>query len=153
VGEVFFYHLTQTPLEVTLRSLLEKSLGAGWRVAVRGQSEAALDRLDAQLWQQGPEDGFLPHGRAGGPHDAAQPVLLTTARAAANRPDCVVSVEGAEIAADEVAALARAMILFDGNDPEGLQIARAQWRSLKEAGVKAKYWSEDSGRWEMKAET
>jgi DNA polymerase-3 subunit chi len=152
VGEAFFYHLTRTPMEATLRTLLEKSLGSGWRVAVRGQSEAVLERLDAQLWL-GPDDGFLPHGRAGGPHDAEQPVLLTTARTAANRPDCLISVEGAEIAPDEVAAFARTMILFDGNNPEGLQTARAQWRGLKEAGVKAKYWSEDSGRWEMKAET
>jgi DNA polymerase-3 subunit chi len=152
LGEAFFYHLTRTPLEATLRTLLEKSLGAGWRVAVRGQSDAVLDRLDAQLWL-GPEDGFLPHGRAGGPHDADQPVLLTTARTAANRPDCVISVEGAEIAADEVTAVARAMILFDGHDPQAVQIARDQWRSLKDAGIKAKYWSEESGRWEMKAES
>lgn len=152
MGEVFFYHLTRSPLEDTLRLLLLKSLGAGWRVAVRGRTEAALDRLDAALWL-GPEDAFLPHGRAGGPQDAEQPILLSTEGAAANRPECVVSVEGAEITAAEVGDLARAMIVFDGNDPEGLQAARAQWRALKEAGVKAKYWSEEGGRWEMKVET
>ena len=152
MGEVYFYHLTQSPLEGTLRVLVEKARGAGWRVAVRGRTEAVLDRLDAALWL-GEDDGFLPHGRAGGPHDAEQPVLLTTEVAAANRPDCVVSVEGAGIAAEELAGLARAMILFDGNDPAGLETARAQWRALKEAGAKAKYWSEDGGRWEMKAET
>jgi DNA polymerase-3 subunit chi len=152
LGEVFFYHLTRAPLEVTLRTLLEKSLGAGWRVAVRGRTEEALDRLDAQLWL-GPEDGFLPHGRAGGLHDAAQPVLLTTGREAANRPDCVVSVEGAEIGAEETGGLARAMILFDGHDPGAVQAAREQWKALTGAGAKAKYWSEESGRWEMKAES
>jgi len=152
VGEVYFYHLTRTPLEVTLRTLLERSLGAGWRVAVRGRSEATLDRLDAQLWLGG-DDGFLPHGRAGGPHDADQPILLTAAREAANLPSCVVSVEGAEIAAEELAGLDRAMILFDGNDVEALQVARGQWKSLKDAGAKAKYWSEDGGKWEMKAES
>ena len=152
MGEVFFYHLTRAPLEVTLRSLLEKSLGAGWRVAVRGRTDEALDRLDAALWL-GPEEGFLPHGRAGGAHDAAQPVLLTTGREAANRPDCVVSVEGAEIGAEEAAGLARAMILFDGHDPGAVQAAREQWKALTGAGAKAKYWSEESGRWEMKAES
>lgn len=152
MGEVFFYHLTRAPLEVTLRTLLEKSLGAGWRVAVRGRTEEALERLDAQLWLE-PEEGFLPHGRAGGPHDAAQPVLLTTAREAANRPDCVVSVEGAEIGAEEAERLARAMILFDGHDPGAVQAAREQWRALTGAGARAKYWSEESGRWEMKAES
>jgi DNA polymerase-3 subunit chi len=152
LGEVFFYHLTRAPLEVTLRALLEKSLAAGWRVAVRGRSDEMLDRLDAQLWL-GPEDGFLPHGRAGGPHDAAQPVLLTTARTAANGAQCVVSVGGAAIDAEETAALARAMVLFDGHDPAAVQDARAQWRALTGAGAKAKYWSEESGRWQMKAES
>lgn len=152
MGEVFFYHLTRTPLEATLRALLEKSLGAGWRVAVRGRTEATLDRLDAALWL-GDDAGFLPHGRAGGPHDPDQPVLLTTGVAAANGPDCVVSVEGAVIAPEEAPGLARAMILFDGNDATELDTARGQWRALKAAGVKAKYWSEDGGRWEMKSET
>ena len=152
MGEVFFYHLTQSPLEATLRQLLEKSLAQGWRVAVRGQSAALLDRLDGALWL-GPEDGFLPHGRAGGPHDAQQPVLLTTDAAAPNRPDCVVSVEGAPITAEEMGALSRAMIMFDGHDGAALATARAQWKALTGAGIKAKYWSEESGRWAMKAES
>ncbi|MDG3042496.1 DNA polymerase III subunit chi [Roseicyclus marinus] len=152
MGEVFFYHLTQSPLDGAVRLLVEKSLGAGWRVAVRGRSEALLDQLDAALWL-GDEAGFLPHGRAGGAHDADQPILLTVGREAVNRPDCLLCVEGAEIGAEEVGLLARAMIVFDGHDPQAVQEARNQWRSLKEAGVKAKYWSEESGRWAMKAET
>lgn len=152
MGEVFFYHLTQSPLEAALRLLLGKSLEAGWRVAVRGRSDALLDHLDAALWL-GDEAGFLPHGRAGGPQDADQPVLLTTRAEAANRPDCLVAVEGAEVAAGEVEGLKRAMILFDGQDPQAVQVARDQWRIFKDAGVKAKYWSEESGRWAMKAET
>jgi DNA polymerase-3 subunit chi len=111
-----------------------------------------LDRLDAALWQ-GAEDSFLPHGRAGGPHDGAQPVLLTTAMTAANRPDCLVSIEGAPLAPEELGALARAMILFDGQDGAALATARAQWKALTAAGIKAKYWSEESGRWAMKAES
>jgi DNA polymerase-3 subunit chi len=152
LGEVFFYHLTQSPLEATLRLLLGKSLEAGWRVAVRGRSEAMLDHLNAALWL-GDEAGFLPHGRAGGPHDADQPVLLTTSPEAANRPDCLVAVEGAALAPEEAAGLKRAMIVFDGQDPQAVQGARDQWRAMKDAGVKAKYWSEESGRWAMKAET
>ncbi|AHM05465.1 DNA polymerase III chi subunit [Roseibacterium elongatum DSM 19469] len=152
MGAAFFYHLTRHPVEVTLRTLLEKSRQQGWRVAVRGRTDEALDRLDAQLWL-GPEDGFLPHGRAGGPHDADQPILLTTGAAAPNRPDCVISVEGAGVAAPEVTALSRVMILFDGHDEAAKQTAREQWRSLTDAGVEAKYWSEESGRWEMKAQS
>jgi len=154
MGAVFFYHLTRNPLEVTLRVLLEKSLGAGWRVAVRGRSDEMLERLDQLLWLK-PEDGFLPHGRAGGPHDADQPVLLTTAQTgqAANAATCLISVEGAQITAEEVAPLERAMILFDGHDPGAVQAAREQWKALTGAGAAAQYWSEESGRWEKKAES
>ena len=151
MGEAYFYHLTRAPLEVTLGVLLGKSLGAGWRVAVRGRTEAVLDRLDEQLWLR-PEDGFLPHGREGGARDALQPVLLTTG-AAANDPTCLVSVEGAPISAAEVGAMQRAMILFDGQDETAVQTAREQWKSLTGAGVRAKYWSEESGSWQMKAES
>ncbi|MEM9754649.1 MAG: DNA polymerase III subunit chi [Pseudomonadota bacterium] len=150
MGEVFFYHLTRQALEPTLRVILEKSLAQGWRVAVRAPDDSLLDRLDQQLWLI-PEDGFLPHGRAGGPQDADQPILLTPDRTAANRPDAVVSVAGAEIGAHEAATLARASILFDGQDAAAVEAARAQWRRLTEAGIGAVYWSDASGRWEEKS--
>lgn len=151
MGAVYFYHLTRAPLEVTLRLLLEKSLAAGWRVAVRGRSDDLMDRLDQQLWLT-PEDGFLPHGRAGGAHEADQPVLLTTERVAPNDPTCLISVEGAALDPDEVAPLARAMVLFDGHDTAAVQAAREQWKTLTAAGLAAQYWSEESGKWEKKAE-
>jgi len=68
MGAAFFYHLTRKPLEVNLPMLLEKARGAGWRVAVRGREAARMDWLDEKLWQ-GPEEGVLPHGRAGQPHE------------------------------------------------------------------------------------
>lgn len=152
MGAAYFYHLTRRPLVETLRMLLDRSQAQGWRVAVRGPDLAGLEALDRALWL-GPDDGFLPHGMAGGPHDAAQPVLLTTAAEAANTPACVMSVHGAEVTAQEVAALERVCVLFDGDDEAALTRARAQWKTLKEAGASAQYWSEESGRWEKKAET
>ncbi len=148
MGAVYFYHLTRSPLEATLPVLLEKALAAGWRVAVKGTDGARLDWLDERLWQG---DGFLPHGRAGGPHDAMQPVLLTDGPAP-NGATCVMAIDGAEIAADDVAALERACILFDGNDPAAVEAARDQWRTLTGAGVAAQYWSQESGSWAKKAE-
>ncbi|MFC3615943.1 DNA polymerase III subunit chi [Lutimaribacter marinistellae] len=151
MGAVYFYHLTRRPLDETLSVLLGKSLQAGWRVAVRGREPDRLAWLDEKLWL-GAEDGFLPHGLAGGPYDALQPVLLGNERTAGNSPHCVMSIDGAEIAADEVQALERTCILFDGGDDAAVQHARRQWRELTKAGCSAKYWSEESGRWEMKAE-
>lgn len=149
MGAAFFYHLTRAPLAVTLGSLVEKSLGAGWRVEVRGRSEADLTPIDAALWQR---EGFLPHGGAGGAHDADQPVLLTTS-VGTNGATCIMSVGGAEVTPAEIMAADRVCILFDGHDPQALDHARGQWISLKDAGVAAQYWSEESGKWEMKAES
>ena len=84
MGAAFFYHLTQRPLEATLPMLLTKALQAGWRVAVRGRDAGQMAWLDEKLWL-GPEDGFLPHGLAGGAHEADQPVLLTTQEARVTR--------------------------------------------------------------------
>ncbi|WP_136440872.1 DNA polymerase III subunit chi [Pacificoceanicola onchidii] len=152
MGEAYFYHLTRRPMDETLSVLLEKSLGAGWRVAVRGQEPGRIDWLDQKLWL-GPEDGFLPHGQAGGPHDGLQPILLTYGPDLPNDPQCLMSVDGAVISAEEVEAMTRVCVLFDGHDSEAVHIAREQWRTLTGAGCKAKYWSEESGRWEMKAES
>jgi DNA polymerase-3 subunit chi len=151
MGAAFFYHLTQRPLEATLPVLIERSLGAGWRVAVRGADAARMDWLDQKLWQ-GPDDGFLPHGLAGGPHDALQPVLLTTAPDCPNGAQCLMAVDGAEVTPEEVAGYERVCILFDGADATALDRARGQWRDLTGAGVSAQYWSEESGKWEKKAE-
>ena len=149
MGDVFFYHLTERPLEATLPVLLQKALGAGWRVAVRGRDEERLKELDAKLWLG---EGFLPHGVAGGAHDARQPVLLTTGEAE-NDPSCLMAVDGAEVSAHEVSALTRVCILFNGADDGAVEGARAQWRTLTGAGITAKYWAEEDGRWTMKAES
>jgi DNA polymerase-3 subunit chi len=152
MGDVYFYHLTHQPLEVTLPMLLGKARQAGWRVAVRGRSAERIEWLDNKLWL-GAEDQFLPHGRAGGEFDADQPILLTTAPEAANDPACVMAVDGAPVTPEEVSQRNRVCVLFDGNDPEALDIARGQWRSLTKAGCRAKYWSQESGSWQMKAES
>ncbi|MCV2889269.1 DNA polymerase III subunit chi [Ruegeria aquimaris] len=151
MGAAYFYHLTRNPLEATLPVLLTKALGAGWRVAVRGGDPGRLEWLDEKLWL-GADDGFLPHGMAGGPHDAEQPVLLTAGPELANGATCVMCIDGAAVSPEEVTALDRVCILFDGNDPSAVDAARGQWRALTGAGCTAQYWSEESGRWEKKAE-
>lgn len=155
MGAAYFYHLTEGPLEATLPSLLAKARQAGWRIEVRGTAPDRIAALDLALWQ-GPPEAFLPHGVAGGPHDAAQPVLLTTGQPrdqpAANAPDCVMCIDGAAILAPEVQALQRVCILFDGHDADALNAARVQWKELTTAGCAAQYWAQDGGGWTKKAE-
>ena len=152
MGAAYFYHLTRKPLQETLPVLLEKARGAGWRIAVRGTDPDRLAWLDDVLWLGG-ETSFLPHGLAGGAHDALQPILLTASAEAPNQPSCVMSVDGAGVSAEEVSTLERVCILFDGTDPQAVQQARGQWKALTGAGCAAQYWSEESGRWEKKAES
>ncbi|WP_413870388.1 DNA polymerase III subunit chi [Albidovulum sp.] len=152
MGQAMFYHLTRSPLEVALPMLLAKSLQSGWHVVVRGTDAGRLDWLDRTLWTVS-DDGFLPHGLAGGPHDALQPVLLTTGREAPNRAQCLMAVDGAEVSAADCETVERACILFDGNDPKAVERARGQWRALTAAGIAAQYWSEEGGRWQKKAES
>jgi DNA polymerase-3 subunit chi len=149
MGAAFFYHLTDSPLEATLPMLVGKARGAGWRVLVRVDDEALRKRLDDVLWQ-GPEDGFVPHGVAGGPHDGEQPVLLGAVPS--DGFGCVMSVAGADVTADEVGALERTCILFDGHDGAALDHARGQWKALTDAGCSAQYWAQEGGRWTKKAE-
>lgn len=152
MGAAYFYHLTRGPLESTLPVLLQKARGAGWRVAVRGTSPERLEWLDQKLWLLG-DESFLPHGLAGGPHDAEQPILLTTQSDMPNRAQCLMAVDGAGVTPEEVAAAERVCILFDGNDPAAVDAARNQWKALTGAGAAAQYWSEESGKWEMKRES
>lgn len=147
-----FYHLTQRPMEDTLLMLLGKARAAGWRVVVQGNATDRMAWLDEKLWL-GAEDGFLPHGLAGGPHDALQPVLLTTENSRPNGATCLMSIDGAEVSPEDVSALERVCVLFDGGAADALEVARGQWRKLKEAGVAAEYWSEESGSWQKMAET
>lgn len=148
MGNALFYHLTRSPAEALLPVLIGKSLAAGWRVELRGADPDRMDWLDRHLWQG---DGFLPHGLAGGPHDARQPVLLTLpGQAASNHPACLMALDGAGVSADEVQRFQRVCIIFDGGDDAATARARDQWRALTGAGATAEYWSEESGRWERK---
>lgn len=147
-----FYHLTRDPVEALLPTLIGKANEIGLKVALRGVDRARMEALDRLLWLG---EGFLPHGLAGGPHDADQPCLLVwtpdPAEALPNRPGCLVTLDGAEVAPDEAAAVDRLCVVFDGTDAESVARARDQWRALTGAGVAAEYWSRESGRWECKA--
>lgn len=145
-----FYHLTRSTVEETMATLLPRALSQGWRVMVRGCQRETLERLDQTLWLR-PEDGFLPHGLQGGPHDADQPILLGMG-AITNDARALMLVESAVTTPAEAAPLERVWVIFDGADQVALTAARALWTALTGAGMAAQYWSEKSGRWEKKTE-
>lgn len=151
MGEVKFFHLTQRSLAEAARPLLTQSLGLGWKVMVRGQNVAVLRGLDEALWRE-PADGFLPHGLAGGPHDAHQPVLLGSG-AATNGADALILLSGEKVDPAEAGQMHRVWYLFEDADYDQMALARVEWKAVVAAGLVAEYWSDASGKWEKKAQS
>lgn len=152
MGLVLFYHLIRSTTAETLAVNAPRALLQGWRVMIRGTAPQALAELDSALWLAGGEDSFLPHGLAGGPQDSEQPVLIGTGLPV-NRAEVLALIDGAEATEDEIAAMQRVWVLFDGQDQARVQSARAQWKAVVAAGHVAQYWSDEAGRWEKKAES
>ncbi|MFN4131296.1 MAG: DNA polymerase III subunit chi, partial [Paracoccaceae bacterium] len=142
--------LTRSTAEQTARVIITRARAQGWHLMLRGTDAAELNRLDARFWTT-PDNSFVPHGREGGPHDARQPLLLGTGPAT-NDAKGILLIDGAETDPAEAQALERVWILFDATSPDRLDHARSQWKRLTGAGVPAQYWSEESGKWEKKAE-
>ena len=146
---VFFYHLERQPLEAVLPQLLAKSLERGWRVVVQAGTEERAEALASHLWTFS-DESFLPHGtRADGSADL-QPIWLTSEDENPNAATVRFYVDGAAVG--DIAGLTRAVILFDGNDPDALDRARADWKRFRGAGHEVSYWQQDEqGRWQNRA--
>lgn len=146
--DIFFYHLEQVPLERALPALLEKTLERGWRAVVEVGSSDRAEALDMTLWTYR-DESFLPHGLAGGPADALQPVLLTTGDDNGNGAHVRFFVDRAvpRVEGD----YQRLVYLFDGHDPDAVEEARGAWRALSKQNT-CTYWQQEAGgRWAKKA--
>jgi DNA polymerase-3 subunit chi len=148
--EVLFYHLQRQPLEKVLPTLLEKSLERGWRVVVQASSEERIDALDAHLWVWR-DDSFLPHATWRESDLATQPIVLTVTDHNPNGAAVRFLIDGAGMPAD-AASYQRIVLVFDGDDPDAVDAARAHWSKVKAEGLEATYWqSDEQGRWQRKA--
>jgi DNA polymerase-3 subunit chi len=150
VTEILFYHLQHQPLERVLPTLLEKSLERGWRVVVQAASEERVEALDAHLWTFR-DDSFLPHSTWRDANAREQPILLTIDAGNPNSAQVRFLLDGAPVP-DDVATYDRIVLLFDGNDTDAVEAARARWSEAKGNGFDVTYWQPDeSGRWQRKA--
>jgi len=148
--EILFYHLQHQPLERVLPTLLEKSLERGWRVVVQTASEERAEALDAHLWTFR-DDSFLPHGTWREGEAREQPILLTLHDDNPNGARVRFLIDGAPLPAD-VAAYDRIVLIFNGEDPDAVDAARARWSEAKQNGFAVTYWQPDErGRWQRKA--
>jgi DNA polymerase-3 subunit chi len=149
--EVLFYHLQGRRLEGALPPLLEKSLERGWRVVVQAGSEERIEALDALLWTYS-DDSFLPHGTARDHDIGEQPILLTLGDDNPNRAHVRFLLDGVDVPSD-ADSYERIVLLFDGDDPDAVEAARARWRDARAKGFAATYWQQDAhGRWERQAD-
>jgi DNA polymerase III subunit chi len=148
--EILFYHLKgQTPEQV-LPALLQKSLDRGWRVVVQASSEERVEALDAHLWTWR-DDSFLPHGTWREAEAAQQPILLTVHDHNPNGAVVRFLVEGA-LMPEHASVYERLVFLFDGDDPDAVEAARARWSEAKSAGFEVTYWQADEkGVWRRQA--
>ena len=147
--EVHFYHLQSQPLERALPLLIEKCLERGWRCVVQAASAERVDALDSLLWTYR-DDSFLAHGTDRDEEAAEHPVVLTTKPENPNGAAVRFLVDGA--AATDLSAYQRAIVLFDGNDPDAVDTARDQWKEAQGEGFEVVYWQQDKdGRWQKKA--
>ncbi|MFN4141573.1 DNA polymerase III subunit chi [Aestuariivirga sp.] len=146
---VFFYHLERQPLDVVLPKLLAMSLERGWRVVVQAGSEERAEAIAAQLWSHD-EESFLPHGTKADGFPDLQPIWITADGDNPNNANVRFFVDGAE--PEAVEGLTRAVILFDGQDGEAVERARAGWKRFRAAGHEVTYFQQDErGQWQNRA--
>lgn len=148
--EILFYQLNGQTLEQVLPPLIARSLERGWRVAVQASSDERIEALDAQLWTWR-DDSFLPHGTWRDAEAIEQPVLLTINDENPNGAAVRFLVDGAAVPGNAT-VYQRLVLLFDGNDPDAVEAARARWAKAKTEGFEVTYWQADeNGRWQRQA--
>ena len=147
--EVLFYHLQNMTVENVLPPLLEKSLERGWRVVVQSNSPERADALDAHLWIYR-DDSFLPHATWRVSDAADQPIVLTVEDDNPNGANVRFLVDSAALPQD-AQGYERMVLLFNGDDPDALALARSAWTDCKARGFDVTYWQADErGRWQKR---
>ena len=146
--EISFYHLEKSNLEFALPKLLEKVLEMGKRALVIGESEARIEILASALWTYN-RDSWLPHGTSKDSYPEEQPVWLSSEDANLNGATFLFLLNG--MTSERVSDFERCLVLFDGNDPAMVDIARTHWTDYQKAGHNMTYWQQStSGAWEKR---
>lgn len=147
--EIRFYHLKTQGLEQALPGLLAKALGTGQRIIVKTADDDAAEKLNDILWTHNP-NSFLPHGTKKDGFAADQPIWITADDDNPNGAAILILTQGA--ACEDMTAFTLCCEIFDGQDPDAAQNARARWKLYKEKGLTLTYWQQSAGGWEKKSD-
>jgi DNA polymerase-3 subunit chi len=146
LNRVGFYLSSEQPVERVLPLIARAAKRHDQRMLVVAGDDALLDRLDASLWEQCPED-FLAHGRADAPHAERQPVLLSRECGAPNDATLVALADGQW--RDEAEGFDRALLFFE---EAGRESARKVWRLFDQRDdVEREFYELEDGKWVKKA--
>jgi DNA polymerase-3 subunit chi len=146
--EIRFYHLQSKRLEQALPEIAAKALEKKFRILVKAGSRERVEALDAALWTHDPAS-FLPHGYIKDGTEKDQPLFLTAEDENPNGADVLVLTDGA--AAADISSYKLCLEIFDGNDEQAVDAARARWKQYKDAGHTIVYYQQDDGgKWQQK---
>ncbi|WP_260580374.1 DNA polymerase III subunit chi [Sphingopyxis sp. PET50] len=145
MSRVDFYRLTRDPVERVLPAIAMRILDNGDRLLIVAGPAMQRQAIDEALWTVQPA-GFLPHGAAGSPDEAIEPILIagTLDSSPPNRATHLALADGEW--RDAALGFDRVFLLFDNSR---IDDARATWRGLAARDdVDNRFWKQDDrGRW------
>ena len=154
MSQIDFYHLKGNGLKAdglaqAVAMLSDKTVASGQKMLIISPP-SMTDTISERLWTA-KADNFLAHGIDDDDGAAFAPVWITT--------DADKNQIGAEFAClidglcpENMSAFTRIFTIFDDNQPEKLDTARAQWKdwSSEEAHQCRYFAQDDAGHWHLK---
>lgn len=140
--QVDFYQLSRDPAETVIPGIARRILEDGGRLLVVSTERGQLESISQSFWSAGP-DSYLANDHDDAPLPQSQPILLSSACAAANGARHIALADGHW--RDEALGFERAFYFFDDAT---IGEARDAWRTLSKAeGVTPRFWKQDGGKW------
>lgn len=151
MSRIDFYHLQKQTLDQVLPKLVEKAYGTEKKVKIKIGNEARVEFINSLLWTYG-DESFLPHGSKKDGFAKEQPIWLSAEDDNPNQAEMLFLVDGADFDLSQADQFERIFNIFDGNDENALQQARAFWKEVSALGIEKNYFQQDeTGRWNKKA--
>jgi DNA polymerase III subunit chi len=144
--DIKFYHLTTTPLEKALPQILRRVLDGEKRAVIQFSDSSLMKIIDDMLWvfsQRQP----IPHGTKQDGFETEQPLFLTIEDANPNGAGSLINIGENEIS-DFTYSFSQFIDIFDGNNINELEKARARYAAHKKSGKDVTYFKQDEkGAW------